>query len=249
MKLIYVNGYREDYKLSSTYLKLKEAGVDIEPCQWKYGDDVKTKIDNCVKEIKPKIIIASSTAGLFVTDYDIPVILINPVVDRKDLENLLPDKDFSNYPLKPSKKSPLIKVILGCNDEVLDHTKASKFFETNICLISNEGHSLKNITPILEKIESIKLFYYKGYKNYTFDKLITDAFSKEELEIIIEYATAISSQVIVGFYGEDWFFEICCDLKDKNGKNKLEITTTDEKEYVSPKKLIEKLKENITIFY
>jgi len=68
MKLLYVNGFREDYNLSSTYLRLKEAGFDIEPCQWKYGDDVRGKIDECIKKIKPDMIIASSTAGLFVTD-------------------------------------------------------------------------------------------------------------------------------------------------------------------------------------
>jgi hypothetical protein len=43
MKIVYINGFREDYKLSSTYLKLKETGFDIFACQWKYGDDVRKK--------------------------------------------------------------------------------------------------------------------------------------------------------------------------------------------------------------
>ena len=72
MKLIYVNGFREDDKLSSTYLRLKEAGFDIKPCQWKYGDDVKQKIDKCIQKIKPDLIVASSTAGLFVRPFNIP---------------------------------------------------------------------------------------------------------------------------------------------------------------------------------
>ena len=153
MKLMYVNGFREDYKLSTTYLKLKEAGVDIEPCQWKYGDDVKQKIDNCIKKIKPEMIIASSTAGLFVTDYDIPVILINPVVDRKDLERLFPDKDFSNYPIKPANKSNEIYLFLGEKDERLDYKKAKEFFKNGDCIVLiNEGHRLKNIEPLMKFI-------------------------------------------------------------------------------------------------
>ena len=82
MKLMYVNGFREDNKLSSTYLRLKEAGFDIEPCQWKYGDWCKEKNRWIYKKIKPDLIVASSIAGLFVTDYDVPVILINPEIEK-----------------------------------------------------------------------------------------------------------------------------------------------------------------------
>ena len=157
MKLMYVNGFREDNKLSSTYIKLKEAGFDIKPCQWKYGDNVKEKIDKCIKEIKPELIIASSTGGLFVTDYDIPVVLINPVVDRKDLERLFPDKDFSDYPLKPTKKSPYIALILGEKDEILDYKKTLEFFnDAEIIILKNEGHRLKNIEPLIKLLYSVK---------------------------------------------------------------------------------------------
>ena len=159
MKLLYVNGFREDYNLSSTYLKLKEAGFDIEHCQWKYGDNVRAKIDECIKKIKPDMIIASSTAGLFVTDYDIPVILINPVVDRKDLEKLYPDKDFSSYPLKPANKSPYIEVVVGEKDEVLDFRKALEFFkDREFIILSNEGHRLKDIELVKKEIKNYKIF-------------------------------------------------------------------------------------------
>jgi len=151
MKLMYVNGFREDDSLSTTYLKLKEAGFDIEPCQWKYGDDVRGKIDKCIKRIKPDIIIASSTAGLFVTDYNIPAVLINPVVDRKDLEKLHPDKDFSSYPLKPANKSPYVVVIVGEKDDRLDYKKTLEFFkEREFIILKNEGHRLKNLKPLIE---------------------------------------------------------------------------------------------------
>jgi len=148
---MYVNGFREDNKFSNTYLKLKEAGFDIEPCQWKYGDDVGKKIDECIKRIKPDLIIASSTAGLFVTNYNMPVVLINPVVDRGDLEKLYSDKDFSSYPKKPANKSPYIKVFLGENDEKLDYKKALEFFKNReFIILKNEGHRLKDIKPLIE---------------------------------------------------------------------------------------------------
>ena len=151
MKLMYVNGFREDDSLSTTYLKLKEAGFDIEPCQWKDGDDVRGKIDKCIKRIKPDMIIASSTAGLFVTDYNIPAVLINPVVDRKDLEKLHPDKDFSSYPLKPANKSPYVVVIVGEKDDRLDYKKTLEFFkEREFIILKNEGHRLKNLKPLIE---------------------------------------------------------------------------------------------------
>jgi len=151
MKLMYVNGFRENDKLSSTYLRLKEVGFDIEPCQWKYGDDVGKKIYECIKRIKPDLIIASSTAGLFVTDYDIPVVLINPVVDRMDLEKLYPDKDFSLYPKKPTNKSPYIKLFLGEKDEILNYKKALEFFKNReFIILKNEGHRLKDIKPLIE---------------------------------------------------------------------------------------------------
>ena len=151
MKLLYVNGFREDDKLSSTYLRLKEAGFDIEPCQWKYGDDVRKKIDECIKKTKPNLIVASSTAGLFVTDYDIDLVLINPVVDREDLEKLHPDKDFSSYPKKPANKSPFIEIFLGEKDERLDYKKTLEFFKNReFTILQNEGHRLKNIKPLIE---------------------------------------------------------------------------------------------------
>jgi hypothetical protein len=155
MKIVYVNGFREDDKLSSTYLKLKETGFDIFACQWKYGDDVRKKIDECIKKVKPDLIIASSTAGLFVTDYDIPVILINPVVDKKDLEKIFSDKDFSNYPLKPSNKSPYIKIFLGKNDELLDYKKSMDFFKSRDITLLDEGHRLKDIKVLIDFLKSL----------------------------------------------------------------------------------------------
>ncbi len=214
MKLMYVNGFREDDKLSSTYLKLKEAGFDIELCQWKYGDDVKKKIDECIQKIKPDLIVASSTAGLFVTDYDIPVILINPVVDRRDLEKLFPDKNFNSYPLKPSKKSPYIAVLLGTEDKILDYKKAYEFFEDNeVTLITYEGHQLKDIKPILEEIRKYKYFIKKEL-NFEFDPLILEFFTKEELDFLIDNAMALGDSKVVVVEKDDEMFEIACDADE-----------------------------------
>ena len=182
MKLMYVNGFRKDYKPSSTYLKLKEAGFDIDPCQWKYGDNVRTKIDNCIKKIKPEMIIASSTAGLFVTDYDIPVILINPVVDRKDLEKLFPDKDFSNYPIKPSNKSSEVYLFLGEKDEKLDYKKAKEFFKNaEIIVLKNERHRLKNIEPLIEYLKNYVFLGSSLIRQINFLISYIEKFEKEEI--------------------------------------------------------------------
>ena len=158
MKILYVNGIKFDDKISNTYLKLKELlkNDDVQLCKWKYGDNVSKKIDECIERIKPDLIIASSTAGLFVTKYNIPIILINPVIDRKDLEKLFPNLDFSNYPEKAQKNSN-VSLILGKNDEVLDYKKALKYFKDNVStIIVPQGHRLNNLEPIIKKINQIK---------------------------------------------------------------------------------------------
>jgi len=233
MKLMYVNGFREDYNLSSTYLRLKEVGFDIEPCQWKYGDDVRAKIDECIKKIKPDMIIASSTAGLFVTDYDIPVILINPVVDRKDLEKLHPDKDFSSYPLQPANKSPYIEVILGEKDEVLDFRKALEFFkDRKITIVTYEGHRLKDIEPVKSSIENYKIFVKKDFK---FNPLIEELFTKEELEKIIDCAIGVSAEEILLENKDEEMFEIKCI------DNRVEIDDLSRGGKLTKKELFERL--------
>jgi len=158
MKILYVNGIKFKKMPSRTYQLLKKAMKDDEvyQCEWVYGDDVKEKIDECIERVKPDVIVASSTAGLFVTDYDIPVILINPVVDRQDLEDLFPDKDFSNYPEKPSKKSNRISVILGENDKVLDYKKAMEFFDNADIRIVKDEHQLNNIEPVIKELNILK---------------------------------------------------------------------------------------------
>ena len=43
---MYVNGFKEDSKLNSTYLILKKAGFYIKLCEWEYEDNIKDKINN-----------------------------------------------------------------------------------------------------------------------------------------------------------------------------------------------------------
>jgi len=236
MKLIYVNGFREDDKLSSTYLRLKEAGFDIEPCQWKYGDDVRKKIDECIQKIKPDLIVASSTAGLFVTDYDIPVVLINPVVDRKDLEKLHPDKDFSSYPKKPSNKSLYIKIILGEEDERLNYKKAIEFFKNrDLLVVENEGHRLKSINSILREIKKYQ-YIIKKELDFEFDPLILEFFTKEELSILIDNAMDLGDSTLIALKKDNEMFEITCD------SHNVTIFDLRNKTSVTKEELFEKLK-------
>ena len=157
MKIMYINGYREDDKLSSTYLMLKKEGFNIEPCQWKYGDNVYKKIDDCIKRIKPDLIIASSTGALFATQFNIKSILINPVTEKKDIEKLF-NKDFSNYPEKIKNKN-VLAVILGTKDEVLDYKKAKKIFDENIIYEIDAKHRIKKekLLPILKNIIAFEI--------------------------------------------------------------------------------------------
>jgi len=154
MKILYINGIKFNNRVSNTYLNLKKIlhEDEIYSCEWQYNDNVSQKIYECIKQIQPDLIVASSTAGLFATDFDVPIILINPVVDKNDLERLFPDKDFSNYPEKPSKKTKEISLILSKNDELLDYKKAQKFFKKTDLRIVDDSHRLKNLTSLVNEI-------------------------------------------------------------------------------------------------
>ena len=143
MKIIYINGYKETPELSSTYKFLKDKGFDISPCNWWYDNGINLdKIKGCIKNEEPDIIVASST-GCLIAEYlsDIPKLLINPVVDRTDLETLF-NKDFSNLPESVIRNGNIRSVILGSSDEVLDYNKSKDIYEN--CFIYDETHRIKN---------------------------------------------------------------------------------------------------------
>jgi len=161
MKIVYINGYKETPKLSTTYQHLKEnlPKDEVIPCNWHYDDGIDIeKIKHCIEEINPDIIVASSTGGLIADSFDIPKILINPVVDRKDLEKLHPDKDFSNLPEKPEHYGDIRAVIVGKNDEILNYEKTIKEFKEDRIVIVIDKHRLNNKEIILKEINNLKSF-------------------------------------------------------------------------------------------
>ena len=164
MKNLYINGFKTDDRVSSTYLFLKNKIKDLINYDCNYYnfnlDDVKKLVD----EERPDIIIANSTGALIAEEFDIPKILIDPVVDKKDLEKLF-NLDFSKFP--NNKKGNIRKVILGKNDEVLDYKKILKYYKNDDIILVNDSHSLKNKDVIIDELNKMEQ-YLNGF-TFIFD--------------------------------------------------------------------------------
>ena len=152
MKILYINGFKTDNKISSTYLFLKDKVKNIINYDWNYYNFNLDDVKKLVNEERPDIIIANSTGALIAEEFDIPKILINPVVDKKDLEKLF-NLDFSKFP--NNKKGNIRKVILGKNDEVLDYKKVLEYYKNDDIILVNDNHSLKNKKIILEELNKM----------------------------------------------------------------------------------------------
>jgi len=122
MKLMYINGQRKEYDLTIPAEKIKEEGFEGEFCEWKHPDDVK----KCIEKIKPDLIIASSEVALFITDYDIPMVLLQPIVNKDELKKVYPTQNFDFLPDKPSKKASYIEVLIDKKDLILSKKKIKK---------------------------------------------------------------------------------------------------------------------------
>lgn len=160
MKILYINGLKENPELSKTYLYLKEhLNDEVIPCNWHYENGINVKeIEKCIKEHNPDIIIASSTGALIAENFDIPKILINPVIERKDLEKLFPEKDFSNLPERVKKFGNERIIILSKNDELLDYKKAINEYKNDKIVLVDDKHRLENKEVILKEVEELKSF-------------------------------------------------------------------------------------------
>ena len=161
MKILYINGFKTSPNVSSTYKFLKEilTNDDVIPCNWYYNKGIDLeKIKECIKKENPDIIIASSTGGLIAEEFDIPKILINPVIERKDLEKLYPEKDFSNLPKKVNHFGNIRIVILGKNDEILNYKKSLNEYKNAKVILVNDTHRLKNKNIIIQELNNLKEF-------------------------------------------------------------------------------------------
>ena len=226
MKLLLVNGFRKEYDLTLTAKKLKEEGFKVEFCEWKHPDDVK----KCIEKIKPDLIIASSEAALFITDYDIPMILVQPIVDKKELNKLYPNKNLNFLPDKPSKKASFIKVLLDKEDKILDIKKIETFFEDR-CVIhfaydEKAFNVNKDILPmiIFERVEIFQIF---KEKKFNFNHLIMNTFTIEELEEILHKAIAWDKTEIILVEGLN-IFAYTDKIKMYNDYTQYEFKTKEE---------------------
>jgi hypothetical protein len=167
VKILYVNGFKTEDKPSSTYLYLKEKlkNENVVECRWlcENGKIDYEKIINCIKEKAPDIIVASSTGGLIVSQLPEVQILINPVIERKDLENLFPECDFSKLPLK-TKKQEYQTIIVGKKDKILNPDKTIEYFKGKNIIEVEDNHRLENKEVVLKAVRN----YMKFINNLTF---------------------------------------------------------------------------------
>jgi predicted esterase YcpF (UPF0227 family) len=173
MKILYVNGFKIKDKPSETFLKLKEnlKNEEVKECRWvcKNGKIDYNSIVKCIEKEDPDLIVASSTGGLIASQLDIPQILINPVVDRNDLEELFSDCDFSNLPLKVSIQE-YQTIIVGKNDEILIPNKTVEYFKGKKIIEVEDNHRLENKQVVLDAVKN----YIKFIDNLTFVLEIND---------------------------------------------------------------------------
>ena len=189
MKIMFVNGQRKEYDLTIPAEKIKEEGFKGEFCEQKHPDDVK----KCIEKIKPDLIIASSEVALFITDYDIPMILLQPIVNKYELKKVYPTQNFDFLPDKPSNKADYIEVLIDKKDLILSKKKIKKTFRdkkvTPFSYDEKKLDKLKDVFPlmILEKVRTFKML---KEKKYSFVPTIMRTFTNEELEEILENAIA-----------------------------------------------------------
>ena len=199
MKLLIVNGFRKEYDLTFTTEKLKEK-YKVNFCMW---DQIKD-IQKFIHKTNPDLIIASSEAALFVTDYDIPMILLQPVVDKKELKKLYPNENFDFLPDKPSKKASFIEILINEEDRILDKEKIKKYFADKCIktfIYDDDLNGPKNVFPILIS-EKVKIFQIFKEKKFDFvDPLIVNNFTTEELKEILVKAVVWDNTEIILFEG------------------------------------------------
>jgi predicted esterase YcpF (UPF0227 family) len=160
MKILYLNGFKKENKPSSTYLYLKKnlKNDEVLECRWYCNNGkIDIQIDKCIKEKDPDIIVASSTGGLIASQYAIPQILINPVIDREILEKNFTDCNFKNLP-KEAKNQEFQIIILGKNDTILNQKETKKFFKNKKRVEVDEAHQIENKEVILKEINNMKNF-------------------------------------------------------------------------------------------
>jgi len=196
MKIMFVNGQRKEYDLTIPAEKIKEEGFEGEFCEWKHPDDVK----KCIDKIKPDLIIASSEVALFITDYDIPMVLLQPIVNKDELKKVYPTQNFDFLPDKPFKRASFIKILIDKEDTILDKNKIETFFEdkcvTHFDYDEKAFNVTKDILPMIVS-EEVRVFQIFKKKKFNFDPLIIDTFTTEELIEILNKSIAWDSMEIV----------------------------------------------------
>jgi len=146
MKILYINGFEETLKDFSIKFLKENLKDEIVICNW-YNKEIK----NCIDKEKPDIIVAISIGCLIADSFDIPKILINPVIERKEINKLFLNKDISNLPERVEHYGNIRIIILEKNKKIENEYKNDKIILLN-------DYNLNNKEVILNEINNLKEF-------------------------------------------------------------------------------------------
>jgi len=198
-KIVYINGFNGENSSKAKLLKEKYKAEHIV-----LKNDFNPKeVCQKLKEIKPQIVVASST-GCFVADsceYDKAYfIYLNPLVDLNDLAKLTDISKLKN--LKPKDKQRL--VFVNEDDELLDYKKAYQKYD-KVFSFKKGGHRFDNIEDLFEIIE------YPEY--YAINEEFREFFTKNELKKLLDF-TAIMDYSTLIVNTQNYMFEIASGYEE-----------------------------------
>ena len=155
--ILYINGYKGQ---NSKKAIIFEKEFDAEHIIIDYDD--MNSIKNGIKKIeeilknKTPFIIASSTGAIVSQIFNVPQVLLNPLVEVEDLRALGCQNIAFLKELEMKEVFSKKMIILSRNDELLDYTKAKSKYEhkefQNI-IIKGDKHSITNIKELLGDLE------------------------------------------------------------------------------------------------
>lgn len=177
MKIIYLHGYKGENsskfeimkEFLSNYEVVKPTQIEMSPL--KTIDKVSSLIDNTDERI---FIVASSRGGIFgqylSRNYDIPILLINPVFKpyndfKKKLANDFKADEIEtifdelnqihNKTLEMNYSADLTNIWLAKNDEVLNHDDLIAHYDKSCIEFFNTDHRFSIFTDKLEDLRKV----------------------------------------------------------------------------------------------
>ena len=133
-KIVYLHGLESETNCSKVkYLRKLGHTIFNPPMDYKSKDCFKHTL-HLIEMFKPDLIMGSSMGGYFAYEigkhFDVPVVLLNPALHSRNFEpnvDILGDED------------PLIYLIVGKNDKVINYKKTLNYLDENAgCFFRNK---------------------------------------------------------------------------------------------------------------